>query len=86
MANLYYDGSRGGFHSQEAANGIFTGAMTRLYGWLLACPVVMGAAHRFAVYGHHLPGQQVCHRLAPLHEALLEPVRIQAGEHIPKVS
>ena len=28
------------------------------------------------------PGQQIGHRLAPLHEALLEPVRVQAGEHI----
>ena len=25
MANLYYDGQRGGFYSQEAADGIFTG-------------------------------------------------------------
>ena len=53
---------------------------------LLACPVVVGAAHRLAVDGHHLSGQQVCHPLAPLQEALLEallePVRIQAGEHV----
>ena len=53
---------------------------------LLACPFVVGAAHRLAVDGHHLSGQQVCHPLAPLHEALLEallePVRIQAGEHV----
>ena len=28
MANLYYDGQRGGFYSQEAADGIFTGAMS----------------------------------------------------------
>ena len=43
MANLYYDGSRGGFHSQEAANGIFTGAMTRLYGWVALGVVTTGA-------------------------------------------
>ena len=43
MANLYYDGSRGGFHSQEAANGIFTGAMTRLYGWIALGVVTSGA-------------------------------------------
>ena len=28
MANLYYDGQRGGFYSREAADGIFTGAMS----------------------------------------------------------
>ena len=28
MANLYYEGQRGGFYSQEAADGIFTGAMS----------------------------------------------------------
>ncbi len=49
---------------------------------LLACPFVVGAAHRLAVDGHHLSGQQLCHPLAPLHEALLEPVRVQAGEHV----
>ena len=34
MTNLYYDNSTSGFYSQEAANGIFTSAMTRLYGWI----------------------------------------------------
>jgi FtsH-binding integral membrane protein len=43
MANLYYDGSRGGFYSQEAANSIFTGAMTRLYGWIALGVVTTGA-------------------------------------------
>ena len=43
MANLYYDGSRGGFYSQEAADGIFTGAMTRLYGWVALGVVTTGA-------------------------------------------
>ena len=43
MANLYYDGSRDGFHSQEAANAIFTGAMTRLYGWVALGVITTGA-------------------------------------------
>ena len=43
MANLYYDGSRGGFYSQDAANAIFTGAMTRLYGWIALGVVTTGA-------------------------------------------
>ena len=43
MANLYYDGSRGGFYSQEAADSIFTGAMTRLYGWIALGVVTTGA-------------------------------------------
>ena len=43
MANLYYDGSRGGFYSQEAANAIFTGAMTRLYGWIALGVITTGA-------------------------------------------
>ena len=43
MANLYYDGSRGGFYSQEAADGIFTGAMTRLYGWIALGVITTGA-------------------------------------------
>ena len=43
MANLYYDGSRGGFYSQEAANSIFTGAMTRLYGWVALGVITTGA-------------------------------------------
>ena len=43
MNNLYYDGSRGGFYSQEAADGIFTGAMTRLYGWIALGVVTTGA-------------------------------------------
>ena len=43
MANLYYDQTRGGFHSQEAANAIFTGAMTRLYGWIALGVITTGA-------------------------------------------
>ena len=43
MANLYYDGPRGGFYSQEAADAIFTGAMTRLYGWIALGVVTSGA-------------------------------------------
>ena len=43
MANLYYDGSRGGVYSQEAANAIFTGAMTRLYGWIALGVITTGA-------------------------------------------
>lgn len=42
MANLYYDDSRSGFYSQEAANAIFTGAMTRLYGWIALGVVTTG--------------------------------------------
>ena len=43
MANLYYDNSRGGFYSQDAANAIFTGAMTRLYGWIALGVITTGA-------------------------------------------
>ena len=43
MANLYYDNSRGDSYSQEAANSIFTGAMTRLYGWIALGVVTTGA-------------------------------------------
>ena len=43
MANLYYDGSRDGFFSEEAANAIFTGAMTRLYGWIALGVITTGA-------------------------------------------
>ena len=43
MANLYYDDSQGGFYSREAANSIFTGAMTRLYGWIALGLVTTGA-------------------------------------------
>lgn len=43
MANLYYDGPRGGYYSQEAADAIFTGAMTRLYGWIALGVVTTGA-------------------------------------------
>ena len=43
MANLYYDESRGGFYSQQAADAIFTGAMTRLYGWVALGVVTTGA-------------------------------------------
>ena len=43
MANLYYDNSRSGFYSQEAANAIFTGAMTRLYGWIALGVITTGA-------------------------------------------
>ena len=43
MANLYYDDSRGGFYSQEAANAIVTGAMTRLYGWSARGVITTGA-------------------------------------------
>ena len=41
--HLYYDGSRGGFYSQQAGKGIFTGAMTRLYGWTALGVVTTGA-------------------------------------------
>ena len=41
--HLYYDGSRGGSYSQQAANGIFTGAMARLYGWTALGVVTTGA-------------------------------------------
>ena len=41
--HLYYDGSRGGFYSQQAGKGIFTGAMTRLYGWIALGVVTTGA-------------------------------------------
>ena len=40
--------------------------------------------HRLAVDGHHLSGQQASHRLAPVHKAFLEAVRVQPGEHIAK--
>lgn len=43
MNNLYYDDSRGGFYSQESANAIFTGAMTRLYGWVALGVITTGA-------------------------------------------
>ena len=43
MANLYYDQERGGYYSQEAADAIFTGAMTRLYGWIAMGLVTTGA-------------------------------------------
>lgn len=43
MANLYYNNSRGGFYSREAADSIFTGAMTRLYGWIALGVVTTGA-------------------------------------------
>ena len=43
MTNLYYDDTQGGFYSQEAANSIFTGAMTRLYGWIALGVVTTGA-------------------------------------------
>ena len=43
MTNLYYDNSTSGFYSQEAANGIFTSAMTRLYGWISLGVVTTGA-------------------------------------------
>ena len=43
MANLYYDNSRGGFYSQQAADAIFTGAMTRLYGWIALGVITTGA-------------------------------------------
>ena len=43
MANLYYDNSRGGSYSQQAADAIFTGAMTRLYGWVALGVVTTGA-------------------------------------------
>ena len=43
MANLYYDDSRGGFYSQQSADAIFTGSMTRLYGWVALGVVTTGA-------------------------------------------
>ena len=43
MANLYYDSPRGGLYSQEAADAIFTGAMTRLYGWVALGVITTGA-------------------------------------------
>ena len=43
MANVYYDDSRSGFYSQEAANVIFTGAMARLYGWIALGVITTGA-------------------------------------------
>ena len=43
MANLYYDNSSGGIYSQEAADAIFTGAMTRLYGWVALGVITTGA-------------------------------------------
>ena len=42
MNQLYYDNSRGGFYSQDAANAIFTGAMTRLYGWIALGVITTG--------------------------------------------
>ena len=41
--HLYYDGSRGGFYSQQAGKGIFTWAMTRLDGWTALGVVTTGA-------------------------------------------
>ena len=49
---------------------------------LPARPFVVRAAHRLAVDGHHLSGQQVRHRLAPFHKAFLEAVRVQSREHV----
>ena len=43
MTNLYYDDTQGGFYSQQVADGIFTGAMTRLYGWIALGVVTTGA-------------------------------------------
>ena len=43
MANIYWDDSRGGYYSRESADGIFTGAMTRLYGWIALGVVTTGA-------------------------------------------
>lgn len=43
MANIYWDESRGGYYSPDAANAIFTGAMTRLYGWIALGIVTTGA-------------------------------------------
>ena len=43
MANVYYDDSRSGFYSQEAANVIFTGAMARPYGWIALGVITTGA-------------------------------------------
>ena len=59
VANLYYDyydGSRGGFYSQEAADAIFTGAMTRLYGWIALGAVTTGAVWLDQPPGRH-PGE-----------------------------
>ena len=43
MTTPVWDSSRGSFYSQEAANNIFTGAMTRLYGWIALGVVTTGA-------------------------------------------
>ena len=43
MENIYWDESRGGYYSQDAANAIFTGAMARLYGWIALGVVTTGA-------------------------------------------
>ena len=43
MANIYWDESRGGYYSQDAANAIFTGAMARLYGWIALGVITTGA-------------------------------------------
>ena len=43
MANIYWDESRGGYYSPDAANAIFTGAMARLYGWIALGVVTTGA-------------------------------------------
>ena len=59
-------------------------ALTRWRSLPLACPGVVGTAHRLAVDGHHLPRQRLRHPLAPLHEAFLEPPRVQSGEHLAK--
>ncbi len=43
MTNLHWDEIRGGYYSQEAADSIFTGAMTRLYGWIALGVATTGA-------------------------------------------
>ena len=43
MDNIYWDESRGGYYSQDAANAIFTGAMARLYGWIALGVITTGA-------------------------------------------
>lgn len=43
MANIYWDESRGGYYSPDAANAIFAGAMTRLYGWIALGVITTGA-------------------------------------------
>ena len=43
MANLYYDNQQGGIYSRSTADSIFSGAMTRLYGWIALGIVTTGA-------------------------------------------